>query len=186
MRTVHILNCTLPNSRNIRRNHIRIGNPGVNKGIFGRSRDTTSRLRSCMGNIESLDTSVHGSATQVRNLDLLCIEKVGVKSVLSEIVADLDPRKRVNLANSVLSKSPKFKSLGLPTFDETDIRNLNFAPSIKSKSLNGTWRENSRYTRLGYKHDFERMSETTAQRNHIKNSELETREVFEREPENIP
>ena len=37
-------------------------------------------------------------------------------------------------------------------------------------------------------HDFETMSETTAYRNHIKNSEIETREVFEREmlsPENI-
>ena len=42
--------------------------------------------------------------------------------------------------------------------------------------------------RMGYTHDFENMSETTDYRNHIKNSELETREVFEREtwsPENI-
>ena len=30
-----------------------------------------------------------------------------------------------------------------------------------------------------YTHDFETMSETTAYRNHIKNSEIETREVFE-------
>ena len=35
--------------------------------------------------------------------------------------------------------------------------------------------------RLGYTHDFETMSETTAYRNHIKNLEIETREVFERE-----
>ena len=37
-------------------------------------------------------------------------------------------------------------------------------------------------------YDFETMSETTAYRIHIKNSEIETREVFEREtsgPENI-
>ena len=41
---------------------------------------------------------------------------------------------------------------------------------------------------VGYTHDFETMSETTAYRNHINNSELETREVFEQEtwsPENI-
>ena len=41
---------------------------------------------------------------------------------------------------------------------------------------------------MGYTHDFETMSETTAYRNHIKNSEIETREVLEREtssPENI-
>ena len=35
--------------------------------------------------------------------------------------------------------------------------------------------------RLGYTHDFETMSETTAYCNHINNSEIETREVFERE-----
>ena len=44
------------------------------------------------------------------------------------------------------------------------------------------------YDRLGYTHDFETMRKTTAYRNHIKNSEIETREVLEREtssPENI-
>ena len=35
-------------------------------------------------------------------------------------------------------------------------------------------------------HDFERVSETIAYSNHIKNPELKTREVFERETENIP
>ena len=34
-------------------------------------------------------------------------------------------------------------------------------------------------------HDFEKMSKTTAYSNHIKNSELETRECFEQETENI-
>ena len=39
---------------------------------------------------------------------------------------------------------------------------------------------------MGYTNDFETMSETTAYRNHIKISELETREVFEQETENSP
>ena len=42
--------------------------------------------------------------------------------------------------------------------------------------------------RLGKMYDFEIMSKTTAYRNHINNSEIETREVFEQEtwsPENI-
>ena len=34
---------------------------------------------------------------------------------------------------------------------------------------------------MGYTHDFETMSKTTAYRNHINNSEIEIREVFERE-----
>ena len=104
---------------------------------------------------------------------------MGVKSVLGEIVAGLDPSIRVNLVNSVLSKSPNFKSLGLPDVDATDIHNLNFAPSVRAKSLSGTQKKNFSPSRLGYTHDFERMSETTAYRNHIKNSELETREFFE-------
>ena len=41
---------------------------------------------------------------------------------------------------------------------------------------------------VGYTYDFETMSETTTYRNHIKNYEIETREVFEQEtpsPQNI-
>ena len=82
-------------------NHSRIGTPGVNEGVFSPSRKTTSSFAKWTGNIEPSDTSVHVSATQERNLDLTCIEKVGVKSVLGESVPDLEPSKRVNLANSV-------------------------------------------------------------------------------------
>ena len=114
------------------------------------------------------------------------IEKVGVKSVLGEIVADLDPSKRVNLANFVLSKSPKFKSLGLPAVDATDISNLDFSPYTRAKSLSGKRKDNFSPSRLGYTHDYETMSKPTAYHNHIENSELENREVFERETENIP
>ena len=133
-----------------------------------------------------MDTSIHGSATQSNHLNFLCIEKVGVKGFLGEIVPDLDPSKRVNLANSVLSESPKFKSLGLPTVDATDIQNLDSVSSTRANSLSGTRKDNVSPSRLGYTHDFENMSETTAYRNHIKNSDFETREVFERETETIP
>ena len=130
------LYCTSPD-RTIR-NHSSIGTPGVNEGIFSPSRGKTSSLSKWTGNIEPSDTSVHGSATQERNSDLLCIDKVGVKSVLVKIVADLDLIIQVNLANSVLSKSPKFKSLGLPAINATYIRNLDFTPSARAKSLSGT------------------------------------------------
>ena len=180
----NILHFTLPD-RTIQ-NYIRIGTPGVNGGVISPSCSTTSSFSKWTENIEPSKTSVHGSATQERNLDLSCIEKVGVKSVLGEIVADLDPRKRVNLANYVLRKIPKFKSLRLPAVDATDICNLDFAPSTRAKSLSRTQKDNVSPSRLGYMHDFETMSGTTAYRNHIKNYELETREVFERERENIP
>ena len=38
--------------------------------------------------------------------------------------------------------------------------------------------------RMAHTHDVETMSETTAYRNHIKNSEIETRNVFEQEASN--
>ena len=74
---------------------------------------------------------------------------MGVKSIPDKIFADMDPSIRVNLANSVLSESPKFKNIGIPTFDATDIRNLDLAPSTKAKTLNRTWRDNFRDVRLG-------------------------------------
>ena len=64
-------------------NHSRIGTPGVNKYIFSPSRDTTSNLMSCKGNIEPFNTHVHGSAIQEWNLNSSCIEELLVKSVLS-------------------------------------------------------------------------------------------------------
>ena len=70
------LNCTPPD-RTIR-NHIRIGTPGVNEGVFSPSRGKTSSFAKWMGNINPSDTSVHGSATQERNLGFSCIEKVGL------------------------------------------------------------------------------------------------------------
>ena len=179
----NILNCTSLDSRNIWQNNSWIGTPRVNKGIFSPSCDLTktSRLWSCTGSIDPLDTSIHGSATQKTNSGLSCIEKDGVKSVLGEIVPDLDPIKRVNLANSVLSESPKFKSLGLPDVVATDIHNIDFVSSSRVNSLSGTQKNNVTPFRMGCTHDFETMSETTAYRNHIKNSDIETREVFEQE-----
>ena len=78
---------------------------------------------------------------------------MGVNSLLSEIVTDLDPSIRVNLANSVLSESPKFKSLGILAVNSTDIRYLDFGPPTRTKSLSGTQKDNFSPSRLGYTHD---------------------------------
>ena len=73
------LSCTPPD-RTIRK-HGRIVTPGVNEGIFSPIRGNISSFAIWTGNIEPLDNSVHGSATQERNYDFSCIEKVGVKSL---------------------------------------------------------------------------------------------------------
>ena len=91
---------------------------------------------------------------------------------------DLDPIIWVNLAKSVVRESPNFKSLGHPPIETADIRNLDFVTATRTKNCNGLRRNTDRDDSLGYTHDFETMSETTAYCNHIKNSEIETREVL--------
>ena len=150
--------------------------------------NTTSNVLSDADNVEKFDTSIQSSTTQERNMESLRIEEESLKSVFPEIGPKFDSRVLVNLTNSVLGESPKFKRLGHPPMDTADIRNLYYISAARPKNCNGLWRSAVRDDRLGYKHDFETMSETTAYRNHIKNSEIETRKVFEREtsgPENI-
>ena len=106
---------------------------------------------------------------------------MGVKSILPELGKEPDPSVQVNLANSVLRKIPKFIKLGHPTVEIADIRNLDYVSATRAKNCNGLQRGMERDDRLGYTHDFETMSKTAAYRNHIKNSEIETREVFEQE-----
>ena len=107
----NILNYMSPGSRNIWRNNSWIWNPRVNEGILSPSCDLTktSSLRGCTGSIKPLDTSIHGSATQERNLNLFCIEKLGVKSVLGEMVFALDPSKQVNLRKCRPQQNPKLQ-----------------------------------------------------------------------------
>ena len=140
-------------------------------------------------NIEPLNTSVDGYAYQERNSKYFCIEKISVKSLPGEIITDLDPIKQVNLASSVFSEIPKFIYFGLSSFNATVKPNSVFAPSTREKRLNSTERENLNNYWIASIHDFERVSEMKAYSNHIKNSEPETRQVFEREniqTENIP
>ena len=104
-----------------------------------------------------------------------------MKSIFPELGTKIDPSVRVNLAKSVVRESPRSKSLGHPTIETADIRNLDYISATRPKNCNGLRRSTDRDDRLGYTHDFETMSETTAYCNHIKNSEIETREVFEQE-----
>ena len=119
--------CTSRDSRNSMGNHSRIGTPGVHKDVFSPSSDTTSNLLSSTGSIKKFDTHVHGSVTQERNLELSCIEEVGVKNIFPEIVKEAKSSVQVNLANSILSERPKFISLGQPTVETADLRNINFS-----------------------------------------------------------
>ena len=160
--------------------------PGLNVDVFSPSRGSNSGFTKWLGKIEPLNTSVDKYAAQESNLGCFCIKNKGVKSLPDEIVADLDPSIRVNLANSVIRESPKFINIRFLSFDAIGKATIAFAPSTIAKCFNGTGRGESKLDWLASRHYFDRVSETTAYSNHIKNSELETRHVFERETENIP
>ena len=82
--------------------------PRVNIEVFSPSRGSKFSFEKWSRKIDPFNTSVDGYAAQERNSMCFCIEKIGVKSLPGEVVNDLDPSKRVNLASSVLSESPKF------------------------------------------------------------------------------
>ena len=171
--------CTQSDSKKIRGEHIsRIDTPGVNADIWSVI-DTTPNVLSCTNNADKFDTIVHSSTTQEKNLESSRIKEVGVISIFPELGKEPDPSVRVKFANSVLHESPRFITLGNPTTETADIRNLDYVTATREKNCNGLRRGTERDDRLGYTQDFETLSETTAYRNHIKNSEIETREVFE-------
>ena len=98
------------------------------------------------------------------------MKEVGVKSIFPELGKEPDPSVQVNLVNSILSESPKFITIRHPAIETADNQNLNSVTATRAKNLNRLRRGKERDDMLGYTHDFETMNETTAYRNHIKNS----------------
>ena len=152
----------------------------MNKDIWGVT-DTTSNVMSDAENVKKLDTHVQSSTTQERNLESSRIKEVVMKSVFSELGQKFVSSVRVNLANSDLSENPNLKRLVHTPIETADIQNLECISATRPKNCHGLRRSADRDDWLGHTHDFETISETKDYRNHIKNSEIETREVFERE-----
>ena len=150
--------CTSRDSTSVRGDLSRIGTPGVKKEIWSPRSDTTSNVLSCTENVHEFDTLVHSATTQKSNLESSCIKGVGVKIIFPELIKEPDSIIQVNLAQSVLSESPNFISLGHLTVKTADIRNIGFATSKKVKNLNGLRRSTERDDRLGYTHGFETTS----------------------------
>ena len=92
---------------------------------------------------------------------------------------------------TTLNNNPLTRSTDSSTHEERHKPEVKPDPepsSSYSSETSSSGSRTERNDRLGYTHDFKTISKTTAYRNHIKNSELETREVFEQEtlsPENI-
>ena len=104
---------------------------------------------------------------------------VGLEAVSGE-VADVDARERMNFtSNPVLGETPKFMDLRLSTVNTADKLNSVFAPVTRAEGLtdHSDW--------LASRHCIAeategRVIEVQAYNDYIKNSEFETRNVFER------
>ena len=91
----------------------------------------------------------------------------------------------MNLANYLSIESSKFVHFGHPPIETNNVGNLlDDIVATRIDNSNGIWRRIDRENMMAHTHDVETMSETKAYRIHIRNSEIETRNVFERETSN--
>ena len=91
----------------------------------------------------------------------------------------------MSLANSLRIETPKLVHFGHPPIEIDNVGNLidGIVANIIENS-NGIWKRTDRDSRMTHTHDIENISENTAYRKHIRDSEFETREVLERETSN--
>ena len=94
--------------------------------------------------------------------------------------------KQMNLANSVLVQNPKLVSFRhLPIHKDNVGHPIDGIVATRVVDHNKMWRPTDRDVKMAPTHgDIETISEKLAFRKYIKDSEFETREVFERETSN--
>ena len=156
----------------------------MNKNIW--SVNDNFNVRSDVGEADKLDTIVHQFPTNERNTASLQIEEESLESIFSKSFEGSNLSKRMNLANSLSIDIPKLVHFGHPPIATDNIGNLldGIGATIIENS-NGIWRRTYRDNGMANTHDVETISEKRAYRKHIRDSEFETRKVFERKTSNI-
>ena len=135
--------------------------------------------------MDKLDTIVHQSPTNERNTASPKIEEESLESIFYKIVEESNLSERMNLTNSLGIEIPKLVHFGHPPIETKNVGNLlDGIVATRIENSNGIWRRTKRDDRMAHTHYDKTMSETTAYRNHIKDSEIETGNVFERETSN--
>ena len=87
----------------------------------------------------------------------------------------------MNLTNSLRIESPKLVHFGNPPIETDTVGNLlNGIVDTRIENYDRIWRRTDRDIRMAHTHDIETISEKIAYHKHIRDSEFETREVFER------
>ena len=165
-----------------RPDHSRIVSPFMNEDILSRD-DVLSTVQSDTGEAEKLDTAVQQSSSNKRNTAPLRIEEGSPESIFTEIVKESNLSKRTNLANSLGVHTPKIVSFRHPPM-QTDNVGYRSDGSVATRVVDqdGIWRPTDGDVRTTPTHgNIETISEKLAYRKFIKDSEIETREVFELE-----
>ena len=145
--------------------------------------DVFSTVRSDVGEADKLDTAVQRFSTNKRNTAPSRIEKGSLESICPKIIEESNSSERMNLANSMLVQTPELVYLGHPPM-ETDNIGHHSDGSVATWVVDqdGIWRPTDRDVRTTPTHgEIETISEKLAYRKFIKDSEIETREVFEQE-----
>ena len=138
-----------------------------------------------MGEADKLNTIAQESPTNERNTASPRIEDESLESVFYKIAEESNSSERMNLANSLSIEIPKLLYFGHPPIERNNVGYLidGIVATIIENS-NGIWRRTDRDNRMSHTHDIETISEKITYRNHIRNLEIETGNVFERETSN--
>ena len=113
------------------------------------------------------------------------IEEEILESIFTKFVEDSNSREQMNLANSLGIEIPKLVHFGHPPIETNNVGNLlDGIASTRIENSNGVWRLTDRGDSMAHMHDIETIRKRIAYRNHIRNSEIETGNIFERETSN--
>ena len=178
---------TLPISRVIpkseigdsRIDHGRIGTPIMNKNIC--SVDGNFSVRSDVGEENKLDTSVQQSPTNESNTESPRIEEESQKSVFYKLFEESNSSERMNLTNSLGIQTPKLVHFGHPSIETENVCDLlGGIVATRIENYDGIWRLTERDDMMAHAHAIETISEKIAYPKHVRDSEIETKNDFER------
>ena len=164
VRTTSVIGASSPN-------HSMIETPFMNKDISSGD-DVLSTIRSDVGEVDKMDTSVQQSSTNERNTATSRIGKGSPKSIFTEIVEESNSSEQINLANSLGVHTPKLVSFRHPPMHTDNVGHWSDG-SVANRVVgqDGIWRPTDRDVRTAPTHgDVETMSEKLSYRKFIKDS----------------
>ena len=147
------------------------------------SKDDALSVRSDVGELDKLNTTVQRSSTDERNTASPRIEEDSLKSIFPEIVEESYSSERMNVANPLGVQTPKLVSFRHLPMQTDNVGNpIDSIAATRVMDQDGIRRRSDRDFRKTLTHgNVETMSKKLAYRKFIKDSEFEIREVFEQE-----